>query len=122
MFLEFVCMCICYKPDGLPLPLCNRDYVTTLCFLQRFEPRKAAEAHFIQTNLKVKYVWNLISYAGTKHASPAMFLPLPPICCNSTDFLTFSCFSKPNLLHSPLFYKNPASIPDLTAMVDNCHN
>ena len=121
MFLEFVCMCICYKPDGLPLPLCNRDYVTTLCFLQRFEPRKTAEAHFIQTNLKVKRMeFNKLCWDKTCFSCNVS--STPPIYCNSTDFFTFSCFSKPNLLHSPLFYKNPASIPDLTAMVDNCHN
>ena len=67
--------------------------------VQRFERRKATEAQSIQTNLKLKHVWNLISYAGTK--------------------LTFSCFSKPNPLPYPPTYKNPPSISDLTAVVDN---
>ena len=30
---------------------------------------EAAEAKSIQTNLNVKHVWNLISYAGTKNVS-----------------------------------------------------
>ena len=62
-------MCSCYRPDGVPVPVCNRDYVAALRFLQRFEPCKAVEAHSIQTNLKVRHVWNLISCAGTIHVS-----------------------------------------------------
>ena len=50
----------------IPVSLCNRE---KLCFLQRFEPREAAEMQSIQTNLKVKSVQNLISYPETKNVS-----------------------------------------------------
>ena len=79
-------MCSSYRRDCEPVPLRNRDYLTTLRSLQRFEPCKAVEAHSIQTNLKVKHVWNLTSYAGTKHVSPTNnvsstppFFATPPI-------------------------------------------
>ena len=78
-------MCSCSRPDGVPVPL-NRDHVNVLCLLQRIEPRKAAEAQSIQTNLKVKDAWNLVSYAGTKHVSPPKIVTrTPPIYCNSTN-------------------------------------
>ena len=115
-------MCSSYRRDCVPVPLRNRDYLTTLRFLQRFEPCKAAEAHSIQNNLKVKHVWNLASMLGQNMFSPlTMFLPLPHFL-QLHQFLTFSCFSKPNTLHCPLNYKNTTSIPDSTAMVDNCPN
>ena len=82
---------------------------------------EGAEEKSIQTNLKVKHAWNLIFYAGTKSVSPPKNVtPTPPF--TATPLLTFSCFSIPNLLPFPLTYKNSPSIPDLTAMVDNCHN
>ena len=79
-------MCLCYRPDGVPLPLRNRGSVTTLRLQQRFEPSEAAEAHSIQTNLNMKHVWNLISYAGTKYALPNSITPTTPIYCNSTNY------------------------------------
>ena len=62
-------MCSCYRPDGVPVPLYNRDYVATLELLQRFEPCNATEESSIQTNMKAKHVWNLINCAGTIHVS-----------------------------------------------------
>ena len=111
-------MCSCYRPGGVPVPLRNKDYVTTLRLLQRFKHRKAA----IQTNLKVKCVWNSVRYTGTKQVSPQnSATPTRPIYCNSTNYLLI-VFSKSNPLPSPHTYKNPRSIPDLTTIVDNCHN
>ena len=82
-------MCSCYRPDGAPVPLRTTEYVTTLRLLQRFEPCNAAEAHSIQTIMKVKDVWNLISCVGTKHVSPpnnitstTPFIATPPINFN----------------------------------------
>ena len=83
----------------------NRDYVTTLRLRQRFEPRKAAEAHSIQTNLKVKHLWNLISYAGTKHVFPTNSASSTlPIYCNSTNFSLLVVFLN----------RIPATLPSLT--------
>ena len=115
-------MCSCYRPDGVPVPLCNRDYVATLRLLQRFEPCKAAEAHSIQTNLKVKHVWNLISCAETIRFSLKPYYTHFPHLLQLHQLLSFSCFSIPNSMPSPSTYKKPLSIPDLTVMVDNCHN
>ena len=67
-------MCSCYGPDGVPVSLCNRKKI---CLLQIFEPFKAVEAQSIQTNLKVKQVWYLISYAETKKdiSMPQIYQP-----------------------------------------------
>ena len=105
------------------MPLRNRDYVTTLCLLQGFEPSNVAEAHSIQTNLKVKHVWSLIGYAVTKHVShQKQCYSHSPHLLELHKVLTFSCFSKQKPFSSPPTYKNPPSISDLIAMVDNCHN
>ena len=74
-------MCSCYRTVGVPVLLRKMDYVTKLRLLQRFEPRKAAEVYSIQTNLKVKHVWNLLSYVGIIHVSHPLptFIATPPM-------------------------------------------
>ena len=87
-------MCSCYRPEIVPVPLRNRDSVTTLRLLQRFEPSKAAEAHSIQTKLKVKHVWTLISCAGTKYASLKKF-PLLSLYLQEPPFYSrLYCYDK----------------------------
>ena len=61
--------------------------------------------HFIQSNLKVKHVWNLISYAGNKTCfsrKPCFFHSRHLLQLHL--FLTFSCFSTPN----------PSTLPSIT--------
>ena len=75
--------------------------------LYQYHYIKAAEAKPIQTNLKVKHVWNSISYAGTKNVSPPkMLVPLPHLLLLH-QLLTFSCFSKQNLIRFSPTYKKP---------------
>ena len=82
-------MCLCYRPDGVPMSLRNRK---KLRLLQRFETREAAEAQSIKNNLKGEHAWNLISYARTKNVSPARNVnPIPPFFATPpiTNFCLF---------------------------------
>ena len=107
-------MCSCYRPDGIPVPLCNRDYVATLELLQRLKPWKATEESSIQTNLKVKHVWNLIKlcWDNTYFSLKPCYTHFPHLL-QLHQLLNFSCFSKPNPINSPPTYKQPPSISTL---------
>lgn len=74
------------------MSLHNRE---KLCLLQSFEPREAAEAQSIQTNLKVKQVWNLTSYAASNNLSP-------PNSCRQTHA---GCWQSPRRKKIACFYK-----------------
>ena len=52
---------------------------------------------------------------------PKMLLPLFHLL-QLHQLLAFSCFSIPDLLPFLSIFKNLPSIPDLTAMIDNCRN
>ena len=85
---------------------------------------EAAEAKSIQTNLRVKHVWNLIYYAGTKKCFyPKKCYSHSLIYCYFINywllviFLYQICSPFP-----PLTTTTPPSIPDMTAVVDNCQN
>ena len=95
-------MCSCYRPDGAPVPLRNTEYIPTLLLLQRFEPCNAAEAHSIQTILKVKHVWNIITLGQNMFLPQTILLPLPHLL--QLHQLTFTCSSKPTPLFSPPTY------------------
>lgn len=78
---------------------CHYQRGGKLELLLSFETCQASKPQSIQTNLRVKQVWNSISYAWTKTLPPPeMLLPLYNFL-QLHLLLTFSCFSNANLLN-----------------------